>query len=94
MTKRKIITAVIAVILILAAGAYKLYLQGEEAKILTGTVEATKADVTPRLGGYLRERTVKEGDSVTAGQIIARLDKLPGLIRVNLRPSLPKMKQA
>ena len=68
MTKRKIITAVIAVILILAAGAYKLYLQGEEAKILTGTVEATKADVTPRLGGYLRERTV------TAGQIIARLD--------------------
>ena len=34
MTKRKIITAVIAVILILAAGAYKLYLQGEEAKIL------------------------------------------------------------
>ena len=53
MTKRKIITAVIAVILILAAGAYKLYLQGEEAKILTGTVEATKADVTPRLGGYL-----------------------------------------
>ena len=45
MTKRKIITAVIAVILILAAGAYKLYLQGEEAKILTGTVEATKADV-------------------------------------------------
>ena len=50
MTKRKIITitAVIAVILILAAGAYKLYLQGEEAKILTGTVEATKADVTPR----------------------------------------------
>ena len=56
MTKRKIITAVIAVILILAAGAYKLYLQGEEAKILTGTVEATKADVTPRLGGYLRER--------------------------------------
>ena len=74
MTKRKIITAVIAVILILAAGAYKLYLQGEEAKILTGTVEATKADVTPRLDGYLRERTVKEGDSVTAGQIIARLD--------------------
>ena len=42
MTKRKIITAVIAVILILAAGAYKLYLQGEEAN-LTGTVEATKA---------------------------------------------------
>lgn len=74
MTKRKIITTVIAVILILAAGAYKLYLQGEEAKIFTGTVEATKADVTPRLGGYLRERTVKEGDSVTAGQVIARLD--------------------
>ena len=74
MTKRKIITAVIAVILILAAGAYKLYLQGEEAKILTGTVEATKADVTPRLDGYLRERTVKEGDRVTAGQLIARLD--------------------
>ena len=42
----------------------------------------------PRLGGYLRERTVKEGDSVTAGQIIARLDTR------ELERSLPKMKQA
>ena len=90
MTKRKIITAVIAVILILAAGAYKLYLQGEEAKILTGTVEATKADVTPRLGGYLRERTVKEGDSVL---VLGAAGK-SGVIRANLKRSLPKMKQA
>lgn len=74
MTKRKIITAIITVLLILAVGAYKLYLQGEEAKILTGTVEATKADITPRLGGYLRERPFKEGDKVEAGQFVAQLD--------------------
>ena len=42
MTKRKIITAVIAVILILAAGAYKLYLQGEEAKYLPELLKLQK----------------------------------------------------
>ena len=74
MTKNKIITAVIIAVLIMAAGAYKLYLQSEAAKILTGTVEATKADITPRQGGYLRERPFKEGDRVEAGQAAAQLD--------------------
>lgn len=74
MTKNKIITAVIIAVLIMAAGAYKLYLQSEDAKILTGTVEATKADITPRQGGYLRERPFKEGDRVEAGQAAAQLD--------------------
>lgn len=74
MTKNKIITAVIIAVLIMAAGAYKLYLQSEDAKILTGTIEATKADITPRQGGYLRERPFKEGDRVEAGQAAAQLD--------------------
>lgn len=74
MTKNKFITAVIIAVLIMAAGAYKLYLQSEDAKILTGTVEATKADITPRQGGYLRERPFKEGDRVEAGQAAAQLD--------------------
>lgn len=74
MKKRKYIIAAIICIMVFAAGAYRIYLQNEEAKILTGTVEATKADITPRLGGYLRERTVKEGDKVEKGQFVAQLD--------------------
>ena len=66
MNKRKIIAAVAVVVLLLAATGYKLFLQRQADEVLTGTVEATKADIAPRIGGYLRVRTVKEGDKLQA----------------------------
>ena len=74
MKKHRFIIALIFFVVLCAAGMYKLYMQQQEAEILTGTVEATKADIAPKAGGYLRERTVKEGDSLAKGELAARLD--------------------
>ena len=41
---------------------------------VSGHVEATEVLVAPEVGGRLVELVVEEGDRVTAGQVIARLD--------------------
>jgi HlyD family secretion protein len=41
---------------------------------LTGTVEATQVDVSVRIAGRIVERLVKEGQAVTRGQLLVRLD--------------------
>ena len=74
MKKHRFVIALIFFVVLCAAGMYKLYMQQQEAEILTGTVEATKADIAPKAGGYLRERTVKEGDRLAKGELAARLD--------------------
>ena len=38
-----------------------------------GRIEATQVDVASKYAGRLAEVTVKEGDEVTAGQVIARI---------------------
>ena len=74
MNKRKIIAVVAVVVLLLAATGYKLFLQRQADEVLTGTVEANKADIAPRIGGYLRVRTVKEGDKLQKGELAAQID--------------------
>ena len=74
MNKRKIIAVMAVVVLLLAATGYKLFLQRQADEVLTGTVEATKADIAPRIGGYLRVRTVKEGDKLRKGELAAQID--------------------
>lgn len=41
---------------------------------VSGYVEATEVRIAPEVGGRVLERPVDEGDRVTAGQVIARLD--------------------
>jgi RND family efflux transporter MFP subunit len=49
---------------------------GNESVSLTGTVQAeTEANLAFRIDGRMIERTVNVGDHVTAGQVIARLDR-------------------
>ncbi len=74
MKKHKFIIGIMIALLLIAATGYKLYLQQQAAEILTGTVEATKADIAPRIGGYLRVRTVKEGERLTKGELAAQID--------------------
>ena len=40
-----------------------------------GRLEATEVDITTKLPGRLAEIHVKEGDDVTAGQVLARMDE-------------------
>lgn len=41
---------------------------------VTGTIEATQVDVSVKITGRILERFVKEGDRVTRGQVLVRLD--------------------
>ncbi len=41
---------------------------------VTGTIEATQVDVSVKITGRIVERLVKEGDRVSRGQVLVRLD--------------------
>lgn len=76
MMKRIRPMAIIAVVVILAVAAWQAYeRQQERLHVLTGTIEATKADITPKQSGYIMSLDVKEGDKVQQGQIAAVLQR-------------------
>ena len=77
LTKNRLIAFVI-VIAALGAGAYAwMHLRasgpGEGFVSGNGRIEATEIDVAAKLGGRIKDIVVKEGDFVTAGQILAHM---------------------
>ncbi|QDL36956.1 HlyD family secretion protein [Rhodoferax sediminis] len=75
--KRRLIPLVF-VAAVLAGGAYLwTRLRDHEANDAlasgNGRIEATEIDVAARLGGRVQDILVKEGDFVTAGQLLARM---------------------
>ena len=78
--RRAVVRAGVVVVVLLALGlayAYGGRFFGAAAGrgvAVTGTVEATQVDVSARLAGRITALTVKEGDRVTKGQVLARLD--------------------
>lgn len=79
--KQKLLFCAAAICLAaLAAGAvYEYRRQQAEARILTGTVEVTKADIAPKVSGYIAALYVKEGDAVTKGDTAADETSLANL---------------
>jgi len=47
---------------------------GQPAVAVTGTIEAIQVDVSAKIAGRITERPVNEGDRVTTGQLLVRLD--------------------
>jgi HlyD family secretion protein len=73
-------------ILIAAIGAagYKLYNREQTGITATGTIEVTRADITSKVGGYITNLAIKEGDGVKKGQVVlyvARPDLKAQLLR-------------
>ena len=71
----------VAAILLTIAGAsafayFKLQPKPQPAQVVygSGRIEADEVRVAPQVGGRLLENRVREGQSVTAGQIVARID--------------------
>lgn len=75
--KARIRIAAIIIVVAMAIGmaGYKLYGRTETGITATGTIEVTKTDITPKVGGYLGELNIREGDTVRVGQIIAKIDR-------------------
>ena len=58
----------------LALGGWRLVLRGDSVPVFYGNVEIRQVDVGFRVGGRLTDLLVEEGDSVRAGDLLARLD--------------------
>lgn len=74
-TKIKIAAVVVFIVLMLAMAGYKLYGRTEKGITATGTIEVTKTDITAKVSGYLIESRILEGESVSRGQVVARIDR-------------------
>ena len=77
MVRKKPLHIIISILLLaLSLAAWHTYTaQKQAAKVLTGTVEATKADITAKSSGYIQELYIKEGDTVQKGTPAARLER-------------------
>jgi HlyD family secretion protein len=74
-TVLKIAVIVVAALLAVGTAGYKLYGRSERGITATGTIEVTKTDITPKVGGYLAELKIREGDAVKQGQVVAVIDR-------------------
>lgn len=76
MAMNKKILAGALVLLVVAGGAAYKYLKPVEHGITaTGTIEVTRADIMPKVNGYLSGLTLKAGDYVEAKQKVAKIDR-------------------
>ncbi len=78
MTGRRLKLAVVAALvlaggLVVSAAARRLGLHDPTIGV-TGTIEALQVDVSPKITGRIVERTVREGERVSRGQLLVRLD--------------------
>jgi HlyD family secretion protein len=76
MKKRILIVAVLAAAVAVAVYAFRKGGHEDEHKILvSGNIELTEVNIGFKTAGQLVELTVREGDAVKQGQVIARLDR-------------------
>lgn len=73
MNKRLVIVGAVIFLTLAGLAAYKLLAAREDGITATGTIEVTRADVMPKVNGYLSELTIQAGDTVKPGQVIARI---------------------
>lgn len=72
---KKIMAGVVIIVLAAAAGGYKYLRPVESGITATGTIEVTRADVMPKVSGYLTGLQVKVGDTVLARQKVAKITR-------------------
>ena len=74
MNKR--LVAVITIFILLGAFAsYKVWQRSDNKITATGTIEITKYDVSAKIGGYLTNLKIQQGDRVEAKSLIANVVK-------------------
>ncbi|HLO26599.1 MAG TPA: hemolysin secretion protein D, partial [Geobacteraceae bacterium] len=76
MGKPLIIVLVLLLIISVAAAFYAFRHKGSGTDVVkvSGNIEVTTVEVSFKVPGRVRERQVDEGEKVTSGQLVARLD--------------------
>lgn len=72
---KKILAGVLLALLVAGGVAYKYLRTAETGITATGTIEVTRADVMPKVSGYLTGLQLKAGDSVEVQQIVAKITR-------------------
>lgn len=73
---RKVVIAGVLIMAVLAGiWGSRWFVRREEGITATGTIEVTRFDVTPKVGGYIVELAIKEGDKVSEHQVVARITR-------------------
>lgn len=77
MKKRLRIIIPLVIVVIIGINLFNFYKDRQDANAIrfSGNIEVTEAQLSFRIAGRLATRMVEEGDTVHAGQILARLDK-------------------
>lgn len=78
MTKRmpgRLLAVILILFIIIGVAGYKLYEPKENGITATGTIEVTKADITPKVSGYIRGLTFDVGYVMTRGQVALKIDR-------------------
>ncbi|MDR2007086.1 MAG: efflux RND transporter periplasmic adaptor subunit [Acidaminococcales bacterium] len=73
--RKKLFSALAFVLAVAALAAVLFFREKEDGLTATGMIEITKAELTPKVGGYLVRRDFQEGDAVEAGKVIAVIDR-------------------
>ena len=78
---KRIILAIVFVLLIIAAAVFVSDLSNKKKNnhelVLYGNVDVRQVDIGFRVAGQVEELCYEEGDLVTQGQLLAKLDKTP-----------------
>lgn len=73
---KKIVAGVLLALLITGVAVYKYYIRPAQTGITaTGTIEVTRADIMPKVNGYLTGLQLKVGDTVEAQQKVAKITR-------------------
>ncbi|WP_371381397.1 HlyD family secretion protein [Sporomusa aerivorans] len=70
---KKLFAGILIIAVIAGAAGYNYLKPAATGITATGTIEITRADVMPKVNGYLTGLAVKAGDPVQAGQPIAKI---------------------
>jgi len=96
MSKPRLLRIAALVVLILGATAYwafRRFSAGDPANLeASGTIETTEVEVAFQVAGKVREMLVQEGDRVSQGQVLARLDREP--LRGNVERAAAQLEAA
>ncbi len=81
MFHNRAIIPVVIIVLAMASGGYYLLQASSQGKdlVVSGTIEATEIHLGTQLGGLVNQVYAKEGEAVSAGQVLAEIQPASGV---------------
>lgn len=76
MVNKKLLAGILIAAIAAGAAGYKYFRPVEKGITATGTIEVTRADIMPKVNGYLTGLQLKVGDTVKSGQKIATITRV------------------